>query len=101
MTGKEQVIDEFREDLRDKLPEKEIEERVCYEFFEETNKLSLKEQVRRYYLQIKSCNAETADQMLTEIGDIEETKEDTRRCFAILQKYTSGIIFYFNGNRYC
>ena len=100
MDKKDKAINEFKRSLQNKLINKEIETLARLEFCEDISKASLKDQVRRYYLKIKCNDPEYAEQMCVEIGNINETKEDARRCHAIIMRYMSGIIIYFGVNKY-
>jgi len=100
MDKKNKAINEFERDLQNKLTSEEIETLVRLEFRTKINKASLKDQMRRYYLKIKCNDPEHAEQMCVEIGNINETIEDARRCYAILIQYMSGVIIYFGVNKY-
>lgn len=96
---KAQEKKEYRESLKNRnLLQAEIEELVNLEF-DEKEQLSLADQIRRYYLKLKRDDSQSADKMLAEIGHIDECKGDVERCYAIVRKYISGIVMYFQGER--
>lgn len=100
MSKKSQYEERFRRSLRNgNLTREEIEELVEFEFHKKTENLDLADQVRRYYLKLKSTDPERADEMISEIGNTGEYIGDVRRCQVIIRKYISGTIMYFQGER--
>lgn len=96
MSKKSEYEERFRRSLRNtSLTAEEIEELVEFEFDKKTENLDLTDQVRRYYLKLRSTDPERADQMLAEIGNT----GDVGRCHIIINKYVSGTIMYFQGER--
>lgn len=79
----------------------EIDELVNFEFRFATEDLSLADQVRRYYLRIKTGGLKYspayAERMMSMIGNVGQGKEEAIRCLTIIQKYLGGTRLYVNG----
>ncbi len=85
------------------LSDEEIEELVRYEFSHRAS-LSLKDQVKRYYLQLKARNPGKAEQMLHETQKHTRTEitgvEKLEKLCNVLAKYGSLSMLHFRGEQY-
>ena len=83
------------------LSEAEIKELANFEF--DKGPETVNGQVRRYYLKLKSGGSSKAEEMLAEIGVVDEsllTDEGIQELCAKLNKYISGSIIYHKGKIY-
>lgn len=82
------------------LNESEIQEYLGFEFGEEP--MGIKNQLRRYFLKLKTDDPEQAAEFLAELPvliekDILLTEAEVVAFCQILRKYFSGFALYFNG----
>lgn len=84
------------------LTEPEISELVDLEIT--AGPKNLNEQIRRYYLKLKSEKPEKAEQLLENLKEVKLDepikKEDISRIGGILRKYWSGYVIYHDGKIY-
>jgi len=85
------------------LNEVEIKEFGDLEFNEQQGLDTVSQQVRRYYLKIKSEDPQRAESMLSDIGDIDDAtmeESDILKLCANLHKHISGFQIYYKGEAY-
>ena len=85
------------------LNDAEIAELIGYEFV--AGPQTVKEQVSRYYLQIKSEKPHRAEDLKTAIGSIDESdshlqRADIVKLCNVLDKFISGFVVHHNGRTY-
>lgn len=99
MISKSESENEFRLMLvkNGNLTPDEIEELIAFEFYRETKSLDLSDQVRRYYLKVKSDNVARANEMMSEIGSVSFGEKEAMRCLSVIRKYLRGTMLYADG----
>jgi hypothetical protein len=99
----EAIAEDYRRKLEiaGGLSPDEIEELVILDVTKGPETVS--EQVRRYYLKLKTRDRDKAEQMLSEVGDINDDtidEEGVQKIVRVLNGYISGFVINLDGEAY-